>query len=296
MSDNESLFEEYDEEDEINDQRELIAVVRCNPFLYNKTEKLYANGDVKTNAWTQIGASLTHQLKGKIAEKKFYALRQRFGKERRKVLQSMPRSGAGTDQPTYKPTWVLYKDLTFLEDIIKPRKTSSNYKSKSSHASSQVHYTSSSMTSIPSGSQVAIEKGEIFSTISPFSATFAAASQDTSNCWNSDLSPFTGSDKTSNASESPFSSLPATSPKVTQTQRAMSKIDTKRKVPSSDSVRSKKRQNADTVSLLVKQSEGLTDLAAKIGQAIMVPPTPPSASSATVVPTTREDEFFEQFG
>jgi len=61
-------------------------------------------------------------LSGSAAEKRFYALRQRFGKERRKVMQSMPRSGAGADQPIYKPTWVLYKDLIFLEDIIKPRK------------------------------------------------------------------------------------------------------------------------------------------------------------------------------
>ncbi|KMQ82874.1 hypothetical protein RF55_21607 [Lasius niger] len=59
---------------------------------------------------------------GPVAEKRFYALRQRFGKERRKVAQSMPSSGAGVDRPTYISTWVLYKDLTFLEDIIKPRK------------------------------------------------------------------------------------------------------------------------------------------------------------------------------
>lgn len=62
MSDTESLFEE----DNVNIDRELIAVVRANQFLYDKTEKLYANVSVKTEAWTQIGASLTHPLEGKF--------------------------------------------------------------------------------------------------------------------------------------------------------------------------------------------------------------------------------------
>jgi len=34
--------------------------------LYDKTEKLYANGNVKTEAWTQIDTSLTHPLEGKF--------------------------------------------------------------------------------------------------------------------------------------------------------------------------------------------------------------------------------------
>ncbi|XP_077271273.1 uncharacterized protein LOC143904724 [Temnothorax americanus] len=142
---------EYLSEDELSSDKELIAVVRVNRFLYDKTEKLYANVNVKTAAWIQVGASLTHPLEGPAAEKRFYALRQRFGKERRKVVQSMPRSGAGADQPTYTPTWVLYKDLTFLEDIIKPRKTSSNYKSKAVRTSSSVQ-----CTPAPSDSQVTV--------------------------------------------------------------------------------------------------------------------------------------------
>ncbi|XP_032683624.1 uncharacterized protein LOC116849967 [Odontomachus brunneus] len=117
MSDTELFFEE-----DISIDRELIVVVRANRFLYNKTEKLYANGDVKTEAWKQVGASLTNPIEGPAAEKRFYVLRQRFGTERRKIVQSMPRSGAGADQFTYKSMWPLYKDLIFLEDIIKPRK------------------------------------------------------------------------------------------------------------------------------------------------------------------------------
>ncbi|KAM0730278.1 hypothetical protein ACS0PU_004155 [Formica fusca] len=76
MSDMESLCAK----DVLSSDRELIAVVRVNRFLYDKTEKLYANGEVKAAAWAQIGASLTHPVEGLVAEKRFYALRQRFGK------------------------------------------------------------------------------------------------------------------------------------------------------------------------------------------------------------------------
>jgi len=68
MSDTDSFFSENEISTylEISIDRELIAVVRVNRFLYDKTEKLYANSNAKTEAWTQIGASLTHPLEGKF--------------------------------------------------------------------------------------------------------------------------------------------------------------------------------------------------------------------------------------
>jgi|GEM_PF-5179544 len=68
MSDTDSFFSESEisTDLEISIDRELIAVVRVNRFLYDKTEKLYANSNVKTEAWTQIDASLTHPLEGKF--------------------------------------------------------------------------------------------------------------------------------------------------------------------------------------------------------------------------------------
>lgn len=43
------------------------------------------------------------------------------------------------------------------------------------------------------------------------------------------------------------------------------------------------RQQADAVNKsLIEQSKGLTDLATKIGQAIVAPPPPPSASSTVI--------------
>lgn len=52
----------------------------------------------------------------------FYRLRQKFGKERRKVIQSQARSGAGADHVPYKSDWILYDDLLFLADHIQPRR------------------------------------------------------------------------------------------------------------------------------------------------------------------------------
>lgn len=56
------------------------------------------------------------------AEKEFYRLRQKFGKERRKVVQSQARSGAGADHIPYKSSWELYDDLMFLVDHIQARR------------------------------------------------------------------------------------------------------------------------------------------------------------------------------
>jgi len=57
---------------------------------------------------------------GIAAQKEFYRLRQKFGKERRKVMQTQARSGAGHMQ--YESDWILYDDLIFLVDYIQPRK------------------------------------------------------------------------------------------------------------------------------------------------------------------------------
>lgn len=58
---------------------------------------------------------------GTDAEKEFYKLRQKFGRELRKEKESTPRSGAGAKQAMYISDWPLYKDLEFLRDVIKPR-------------------------------------------------------------------------------------------------------------------------------------------------------------------------------
>lgn len=70
----------------------------------------------------------------------------------------------------------------------------------------------------------------------------------------------------------------------TQIRKNLSNISTKRKVPVPDSFAAKKkRQEEDAVNkCLIEQSKGLTDLAAKIGEAITVP-SPTSSTLSTIV-------------
>ncbi|XP_071554219.1 uncharacterized protein [Temnothorax nylanderi] len=219
----------------------------------------------------------------------------------------MPRSGAGADQPTYTPTWILYKDLRFLEDIIKPRKTSSNYKSKAPvNPSSQVpvfRTSSPSLSTSASGGEVTV-----LHTISPISSTSAVASPspDMSSYSNDFFISLAGTDENStDTSETLFSPPPITpfpttstpppaitsgsgsNDTVAQVQRAMSNISNKRKAPPPDNFAFKKRQEADAVNkILIEQGKGLTNLAAKIGEAIMAPPPPPKSPSVVVSNTS----------
>jgi len=57
------------------------------------------------------------------AEKEFYKIRQRYGKERRKVIMSLKgKSGQGAE-PIYVPDWELYELCdSFLREVIIPRK------------------------------------------------------------------------------------------------------------------------------------------------------------------------------
>lgn len=60
------------EEDELVselDDKELILYVKANPFLYNKSEKLYSNHDMKNLTWDSIGNSLSSKKTGKYFKK-----------------------------------------------------------------------------------------------------------------------------------------------------------------------------------------------------------------------------------
>lgn len=84
---------------------------------------------------------------------------------------------------------------------------------------------------------------------------------------------------------------------VAQMQRAMSNIDIKRKVPPADSFANKKRQETDTFNKsLLEQSKELTDLATKIGQAIITPPLPLNAPSADVSNTSGTQPMLSAIG
>ncbi|KYN17595.1 hypothetical protein ALC57_10110 [Trachymyrmex cornetzi] len=308
--------ESFDNDLEVNIDRELIAVVKVNRFLYDKTEKLYANGTVKNEAWAQIGASLTHPLEGIVAEKRFYNLRQRFGKERRKVMQTMPRSGAAADQPIYRPTWKLYKDLMFLKDIIKPRKTVSNYNSRVPVKSSMSPATNSDTFLLINAHTDENSMDIPEESFSPLSVTSSPATPPPATpppattlpatllpATLPAVVPFATSSLATSNNETYFETPPAVSCRprnntaVAQMQRAVSNISTKRKVSPCDSFAIKKQREEDAVDKsLIEQSKGLTNLATKIGQAIMAPspnvlPAPTNNASRGIQPMLSAIEF-----
>ncbi|KAK3922798.1 Ankyrin repeat and sterile alpha motif domain-containing protein 1B [Frankliniella fusca] len=118
-------FDHDDDPEEVDDEREveadgadddseekliylktLISVVKTNPALYAKNKKQYS---------------------GKAAEKCFYKLRQKFGKELRKHKKSVCGRSGSASVPVYTPQWPLFNDLMFLSDHIAARRTISNY-------------------------------------------------------------------------------------------------------------------------------------------------------------------------
>ncbi|KYN08236.1 hypothetical protein ALC62_00787 [Cyphomyrmex costatus] len=59
---------------------------------------------------------------GDIAAKRFKHLRDTFQKERKKILTSIPPSGAGSESKRYESTWEYYNDLLFLAEHVTSRK------------------------------------------------------------------------------------------------------------------------------------------------------------------------------
>ncbi|XP_024892558.1 uncharacterized protein LOC112467894 [Temnothorax curvispinosus] len=111
--------------------REIIAFVRSNPLLWQKRVKIdKKNKDTISQAFSQIGSLLSEPLTGDAVSTRWKSLRDQYSREMRKVTASQPRSGAGNDEPSYKPTWPLFSDMSFLKDVIKPRKTQSNVSRK----------------------------------------------------------------------------------------------------------------------------------------------------------------------
>lgn len=68
-----------------------------------------------------MGISLV--FTGSEAEKEFYKIRQKYGKERRKVMISLKGKSGQSAQSPYVSTWELYEICdTFLGAVIIPRK------------------------------------------------------------------------------------------------------------------------------------------------------------------------------
>ncbi|XP_071578014.1 uncharacterized protein [Temnothorax nylanderi] len=133
--------EEYIGDDKINRQKELVAIVKVNPPLWDKRQKAYSGKNFnKELAWDSV-AEVLGNMSGSEAEKEFYKIRQKYGKERRKVITSLKGKSGQSAQPTYVPTWELYEMCdSFLRAVIIPRKTSSNYTKTASSKSNEISH------------------------------------------------------------------------------------------------------------------------------------------------------------
>ncbi|KAL0116429.1 hypothetical protein PUN28_009814 [Cardiocondyla obscurior] len=110
-------------ENNLTYQKELVAIVKANPILlWDKRHKRYKNVNYKEYAWAFVSAMLKY-ISDLDAAKELYKIRQRYGKERQKVIMSIKgKSGQGA-QSIYVSRWELYEicDI-FLRDVIVPRK------------------------------------------------------------------------------------------------------------------------------------------------------------------------------
>jgi len=99
---------------------DLIFWVEQFRHLYDKKEKNYKNRNVVENSWQFIGNKL--EASSSECRDRWIALRNRFSKERCKLI----RSGSGASD---QKEWPLMKNLAFLHECIKRRKTFGNVES-----------------------------------------------------------------------------------------------------------------------------------------------------------------------
>ncbi|CAH0560618.1 unnamed protein product [Brassicogethes aeneus] len=109
---------------------ELIRLVKVNPVLYAKKEKGYKDQQRKNQTWESLGLCVHPPCSGIEASKRFKNLRDTFCRERKKLVTSEPRSGAGADEAYYVTDWEWYVELQFLSEHISGRTTTSNMSRK----------------------------------------------------------------------------------------------------------------------------------------------------------------------
>ncbi|CAL1681092.1 unnamed protein product [Lasius platythorax] len=237
MENCEESYTQFEDESSLNllACRELIGLVKSNELLWKKRCISFKDQQMKNLCWTSIGSVLTSVLSGTDAEKEFYKLRQKFGREVRKEKESAPRSGAAAGQQTYKSEWPLYKNLEFLKDVIKPRRTISNFPKKSPNQR-------------PSPSP------------SPPATIMENSSSPSNLLWNSDL-------EGSLLSESDGDNCPS----MSSPSRAL----LKRTVPAPDSFYTKKKKVQDSMAIVIeKHSANLNMLTDKITKCLKSSPSP----------------------
>ncbi|XP_071649573.1 uncharacterized protein [Temnothorax longispinosus] len=107
------MFEEVGENWDESDIRSLIAHVKANQFLVNKSERDFTNKEKKDDAW-KIIAMLLNKSETEV-QKKWKSLRTVFSRKLGQLKQKMP-SGSGADAKgkISQIEWEYWGDMQFL--------------------------------------------------------------------------------------------------------------------------------------------------------------------------------------
>ncbi|XP_046998038.1 uncharacterized protein LOC124613380 [Schistocerca americana] len=104
------------------DIERLINSVRERPVLWDQKNKYYHNRDFVRQEWNEIAEDCGTD--SKVLKNKWKNLRDTFRSELKKTRAE--RSGDGGGMPPFQSNWPWYELMTFLIDIMTPRKTKTN--------------------------------------------------------------------------------------------------------------------------------------------------------------------------
>ncbi|XP_024881255.1 uncharacterized protein LOC112460691 [Temnothorax curvispinosus] len=280
----ENMEESYNEEESneignnVSEEREIyirtfIHFVCPNTQLYVKRSKGYSKCQDKSLTWASIGAAMTPALTGLQAEKLFHRLREKFGKERKKVTMSVPRSGAGADTSTYQSTWIFYNDLLFLADHIIARQTTSNFQRPAVRPEFSA-VRSSSPAVRPEFSAVRSPSSAVQgkqSTLSPiWNSDLICLSSSPSSSLDSDITNTSGTNISNETEGKEYAIQKASegTASVTSLKTMAASIQPAKTVPPNDPVKKRKRDSEKTNDVLSQSSKDVSFLAASLSAAL----------------------------
>lgn len=100
----------------------FIELYRKNECLWNIKLDDYKKHDKRKNAVAEIALELN--VSEEFVKKKIQSLRSTYIQEKKKIYESKT-TGTGSDD-VYSPSLYWFHELDFLQDVIVPRKTTSN--------------------------------------------------------------------------------------------------------------------------------------------------------------------------
>ncbi|KAL1488771.1 hypothetical protein ABEB36_014570 [Hypothenemus hampei] len=121
--------------DKICTPEKFISLVMEYPFLYDKTKSEFKNVKKKDRIWSKIGEEFNST--GDEAKSYFKSLREKYLRLKKQREQNS-KSGAGAIK---EKDWEIYKIMSFLDEVIRPRKTYASFGSITEPSTSETSET-----------------------------------------------------------------------------------------------------------------------------------------------------------